>query len=81
VDIAKARAGWEVTSTTISEKESIIEGTATSRVFGFVDDFVIRITDADNGVVVDMRSKSRDGRGDLGANAARIREFLTDVQR
>lgn len=81
MEIAKAREGWEVTSTTVTDKESIIEGTATTRVFGFVDDFIIRITDADNGVVVDMRSKSRDGKGDMGANAQRIREFLADLQR
>lgn len=80
VDLCKSREGWEVTSTTIDAKESLIEGTATSKVFGFVDDFVIRITDTDNGVVVDMRSKSRDGKGDLGANAARIRTFFADLQ-
>jgi uncharacterized protein (DUF1499 family) len=80
LDIVKSRDGWEVLSTTISEKESTIEGTATTRVFGFVDDFVIRITDTENGVAVDMRSKSRDGQGDLGANAARIRAFLADLQ-
>ncbi len=81
LDLAKTREGWEITSTTIAESESTIEGTATSRVFGFVDDFVIRVTDTENGCVVDMRSKSREGKGDLGANAARIRLFLADLQR
>jgi uncharacterized protein (DUF1499 family) len=80
MDIARSRDGWEITSSTVTDKKSTIEGTATTRVFGFVDDFIIRITDTDNGVVVDMRSKSRDGRGDLGANARRIREFFTDLQ-
>jgi uncharacterized protein (DUF1499 family) len=32
---------------------------------------------ADGGSVVDVRSKSRDGQGDLGANARRIRAFRT----
>lgn len=77
--LARSREGWEVTSSLVNDKESIIEGTATSRLFGFVDDFVIRIADADTGVVVDMRSKSRDGKGDLGANAARIKAFLGDL--
>jgi uncharacterized protein (DUF1499 family) len=81
LEIVKARDGWEITSTTIAEKETIIEGTATSRIFGFVDDFIIRITDTENGVVVDMRSRSRDGKGDLGANAKRIRAFFLDLQR
>jgi hypothetical protein len=80
LDLAKSREGWEVTSTAVTGKESVVEGTATSRVFGFVDDFVIRITDAGEGVVVDMRSKSRDGKGDLGANAARIRAFFGELQ-
>jgi uncharacterized protein (DUF1499 family) len=52
-----------------------IEATDTSGVFHFVDDVVIRIRPVPGGSVVDLRSKSRDGQGDLGANAARIREF------
>ena len=50
-----------------------IEARETSRIFRFVDDIAIRIRPADGGSVVDVRSKSRDGQGDLGANAARIR--------
>ena len=50
-------------------------------IFHFVDDVVVRITpDADGtGSRIDLRSKSRDGRGDLGANAARIRAFLDEM--
>jgi uncharacterized protein (DUF1499 family) len=33
------------------------------------------------GAIVDVRSKSRDGRGDLGANAARIRDFAETLPR
>lgn len=80
LNLAREQPGWEVTSTTVTDKESLIEGVATTQVFGFKDDFVIRITDADNGVVVDMRSKSRDGKGDLGTNAARIRAFFAKLQ-
>jgi len=80
-DLVKSQPGWTVTTTTVTDKESIIEGYATTTLLGFVDDFVIRITDAGgDGVVVDMRSKSRDGKGDLGANAARIREFLAKLK-
>jgi uncharacterized protein (DUF1499 family) len=53
----------------------LLEAHETSRVFRFVDDVVVRIRAADGGSTVDVRSKSRDGRGDLGANAARIRAF------
>ncbi len=79
--LAKAQPGWTVTTSTVTDKESSIEGFAVTKIFGFVDDFVVRITDAgEGGVAVDMRSKSRDGKGDLGANAARIREFLEKLQ-
>jgi hypothetical protein len=66
--------GWEVTA--LDEKAGRIEAVATSRWFGFRDDVVIRITPAGAGSRVDMRSRSRVGRSDVGANAARIREFL-----
>jgi uncharacterized protein (DUF1499 family) len=81
LDIARRHPGWTVTSSTVTASESIIEGEAQSRLFGFVDDWTVRITDAQGGgVVVDMRSKSRVGKGDLGANAARIRDFLKQLQ-
>ena len=44
--------------------------------FGFKDDIVIRIRETESGSEVDLRSVSRVGVGDLGANAARIRAFV-----
>lgn len=77
MDLSREQPGWEVTSTRIDDRESVFEGYATTRVFGFVDDFVVRFTLAEGGgCVVDMRSRSREGKGDLGTNAARIRSFL-----
>lgn len=71
---ATARAlGWEVTL--VDPARGILEARAVSRVFRFVDDVAIRVRPAGGGSVVDLRSKSRDGQGDLGANAARIRAF------
>jgi uncharacterized protein (DUF1499 family) len=52
---------------------------ATTLLFGFKDDVVIRITPAENGSRVDVRSVSRVGHSDLGANATRIREFLRQL--
>ncbi|MBA58415.1 MAG: hypothetical protein CMQ40_04505 [Gammaproteobacteria bacterium] len=52
-----------------------IEAVDTSFWFGFKDDLVLRIKEQDNGVIVDVRSKSRVGQSDLGVNAARIKEF------
>jgi uncharacterized protein (DUF1499 family) len=53
----------------------VIEATDTSRVFRFVDDIAVRIRSDANGSRIDVRSKSREGKGDLGANAARIRKL------
>lgn len=58
-----------------------IESVATSKWFGFKDDFVVRIQPGAQGdVIVDVRSKSRVGVSDLGANAARIRLFTTSLK-
>lgn len=60
-----------------SEPDLRIEATATSLLYGFKDDMVVRIVGADGSTRVDVRSKSRLGRSDLGQNANRIREFLS----
>lgn len=50
--------------------------------FGFIDDIVIRVDTADsvNQSKIDVRSVSRLGRGDIGVNAHRIRDYLEEVQ-
>ena len=58
----------------------MIEATHKSRWFGFIDDISIRIAPVENGTRVDVRSKSRVGRSDLGANVKRIRAFQADLQ-
>jgi len=59
-----------------------IEATDKSLLFGFEDDVVLRIVPgADGSTKVDMRSKSRVGRSDLGMNAGRIREFDAGLRR
>ena len=45
--------------------------------FKFVDDVVVRVRPDGAGSKIDVRSKSRDGRGDFGANATRIRALLS----
>jgi uncharacterized protein (DUF1499 family) len=51
----------------------MLEARDVSVVFRFVDDVVVRVRARESGSVVDIRSRSRDGRGDLGVNAARVR--------
>ncbi len=60
-----------------SEAEGRIEATATTTWFGFKDDVVIRIRSTADGSELDIRSKSRVGRSDVGKNAERIREFMS----
>lgn len=74
-----AGAGW--TMQAVEDGGNLIRATAVTRVFRFVDDIVVRITPEDGGARIDLRSRSRVGRGDLGTNAARIEAFLEDVRR
>jgi uncharacterized protein (DUF1499 family) len=62
----------------LDEQAGIVEATATTFWFGFKDDVVVRVRPAPDGsgTLVDMRSVSRVGVSDLGANARRIGEFL-----
>jgi uncharacterized protein (DUF1499 family) len=71
---AAREMGWEQVAAEANDGR--IEATATSFWFGFKDDVVIRVSPADSGSRVDVRSKSRLGRGDAGANARRIRQYL-----
>lgn len=57
-----------------------VEAVARTPVLGFEDDVVIRVREDGTGSRVDMRSASRLGRGDFGANAERIRSFLADLK-
>ncbi len=70
--------GWEIVAT--DPEQGIIEATATTFWFGFKDDVVIRITPTLTGSRVDMRSVSRVGKSDVGANAARIRQYFSKMQ-
>ena len=66
--------GWEIVAS--DSGTGIIEAVDTTRLFRFKDDVVIRVTSTAQGSRVDIRSRSRVGRSDLGKNAARIREFI-----
>lgn len=53
----------------------VFEASDETAIFRFVDDISVRVRKSADGSAVDIRSKSRDGQGDLGANAKRIRAF------
>jgi hypothetical protein len=62
-----------------SVKEGRIEAISVSRVFRFVDDVVVRIRPVPEGSRIDVRSRSRVGKGDLGVNAQRIENLLATL--
>lgn len=73
--LAAARAmGWEIIAT--EPRDGRIEATATTRWFRFKDDVVVRVRPEGAGTRIDVRSKSRIGASDLGANARRVRAYL-----
>jgi uncharacterized protein (DUF1499 family) len=76
--LAAARsAGWEIVAA--DSAAGRIEATATTGWFGFKDDVVVRIQPADGGSRIDVRSVSRVGKSDVGANAERIRSYLRSL--
>ena len=75
--VAAQDMGWEIVSS--DEEAGRIEATATTPFTGFKDDVVIRITAADGNTLVDVRSKSRIGMGDMGVNAARVRSYTSKL--
>ncbi len=65
--------GWEIIA---EEPEALrFEATAKTFFFGFMDDVVVKVTPINSESRVDIRSVSRVGRSDRGANAARIMAF------
>ncbi len=70
--------GWTLVDA--SEVEGRIEATAETPWVHFKDDVVIRILPGRDQTRVDVRSKSRIGRGDMGANARRVQDYLATLQ-
>ena len=69
--------GWTVVGA--DSATGRIEATDTSGWWGFKDDIVVRLRPEGTGTRIDVRSVSRVGQSDLGANAARIEKLLDSV--
>jgi uncharacterized protein (DUF1499 family) len=77
--IAAAREmDWEIVAA--EPADGRIEAVDTTFWFGFKDDVVIRVSGSGGASRLDIRSKSRVGRGDAGANAKRIRAYLARLR-
>ena len=70
--------GWDIYRQDINAM--VIEAVDTTGIMGFKDDVVVRVRSSARGTLVDLRSVSRVGEGDLGANAARINAFVNAFQ-
>jgi uncharacterized protein (DUF1499 family) len=73
---------WNVVDTrapTVIRRDGVIEAVARTPIMGFRDDVVIRVSPLGQGARIDMRSASRFGNHDLGANATRIRNLLEEI--
>lgn len=79
IEKARAHKGWEITR---EDRAALtFEGVASTKMFRWRDDFIVRVSPGENGGArVDMRSKSRDGKSDLGANARRIEAYFKDLK-
>ncbi len=75
---AARKMGWQIVA--FDAKSGRIEATATTFWFGFKDDVVVRIVPAAGASRIDVRSVSRVGKSDVGANAARIRAYLAELK-
>src|SRR6266849_6637576 len=63
----------------LPNREGHIEAIARTPIMGFRDDVVVRIRTAREGARIDIRSASRYGYTDFGANAARVLALLDDI--
>jgi uncharacterized protein (DUF1499 family) len=60
-------------------RDGVIEAVARTAIMGFRDDVAVRVRREDDGSRIDVRSASRYGRHDFGANASRIKSLLDDI--
>ncbi|WP_084419618.1 DUF1499 domain-containing protein [Henriciella litoralis] len=75
--------GWTIFSPPATGQDvesTMMEATATTGWFGFKDDVAVRIRAVDGATRVDMRSISRVGLSDLGANARRVSSFMDELE-
>lgn len=77
--LAEGRPHWVVLPSTDSTLR--FEAVVTSPLMHFADDVVLIVEPAGTGSIVNMRSRSRVGKSDLGVNYQRIRSFLADLQK
>jgi Protein of unknown function (DUF1499) len=78
---AVERLGWDIVLNEAPGETGAgrIEATDRTLIMGFTDDVVVQVKGDDAHAVIDVRSVSRYGTYDLGANASRIRKLFDEV--
>jgi len=82
VSEAIKRLGWTVAASEPPGGDGVgrIEATDRTMIMGFTDDVLVRVTGDDAHALIDVRSVSRYGLHDFGANAERIRTLFAEVK-
>ena len=70
--------GWTIVTNDV--ESGSIEATQSSFWFDFKDDILIRVVPDGEGSRIDVRSISRVGLSDIGANAKRVRDLLDEIE-
>jgi uncharacterized protein (DUF1499 family) len=78
LEVAREMERWRNFTVEAEARQFTCE--AVSRLFGFVDDVEVQVLDEDDEAVVKVRSRSRVGRADFGANARRVKAYLAALQ-
>lgn len=76
---ARRMPRWNIIASDAAAR--VIEAVATTGLLRFKDDVIIEVRPKGAGSAVHLRSKSRVGKADFGANAARIRAFIEELGR
>lgn len=79
VKTALGRLGWEASE--VNPDEMTIHAVITTALWHFQDDVTIRVTESSRGSSLYVRSSSRVGKGDLGANRAHILHLIELLER
>lgn len=81
VQEAVERLGWNIALSEPPGESGVghIEATTRSLIMGLTDDVIVQVKGDDAHAVIDVRSVSRYGSRDLGANAERVRRLFAEV--
>jgi uncharacterized protein (DUF1499 family) len=78
-DVAQRRMGWSLVAD--DAEAGRFQAVAITKFFKFHDDVVVTCDPVAGGTEINVRSRSRVGKSDFGANAKRITAFLEELER